>query len=196
MVYFPGDALLAVSRPRGLPIGNLTSQFWANVYLDEVDQAAARDFHGLGYVRFVDDLLLFGGSKRELWQAKRALRPAFDALRLTLHPGAHPRPVSEGFPFLGFTVFPERRRLKRRKGVHFRRTLRAGVARWRVGDLPTAQLATAVQGWVNHGRYGETVPLQKALLADLPDPILDRLLPQPGAWVPGWGRSCSGGGVW
>jgi hypothetical protein len=33
MVYFPGDDLLAALRPRGLPIGNLTSQFWANVYL-------------------------------------------------------------------------------------------------------------------------------------------------------------------
>ncbi|MBM3143383.1 MAG: RNA-directed DNA polymerase [Chloroflexi bacterium] len=37
MVYFPGDDLFAANRPRGLPIGNLTSQFWANVYLNPLD---------------------------------------------------------------------------------------------------------------------------------------------------------------
>jgi hypothetical protein len=36
-VYFPGDDLFAVNRPRGLPIGNQTSQFWANVYLNGLD---------------------------------------------------------------------------------------------------------------------------------------------------------------
>ena len=36
MVYFPGDDLFAASRPRGLPIGNLTSQFWSNVYHEPV----------------------------------------------------------------------------------------------------------------------------------------------------------------
>ncbi len=40
MVYFDGDDLLAANRPRGLPIGNLTSQHWANVYLNELDQYA------------------------------------------------------------------------------------------------------------------------------------------------------------
>lgn len=39
-IYFPGDDLLAALRPRGLPIGNLTSQFWANVYLHEFDKFA------------------------------------------------------------------------------------------------------------------------------------------------------------
>ena len=43
-------------------------------------------------------------------------------LRLTIHPGAQPQPVTEGVPFLGFIVYPEQRRLKRRKGLHFRAT--------------------------------------------------------------------------
>jgi len=43
MVYFPGDDLFAVECPRGLPIGNLTSQFWANVYLNELDQRVNRE---------------------------------------------------------------------------------------------------------------------------------------------------------
>ena len=55
MVYFTGDDLFAVSRKRGLPIGNLTSQFWANVYLNELDQFVKRELRCKAYVRYVDD---------------------------------------------------------------------------------------------------------------------------------------------
>ncbi len=43
MVYFSGDDLFAANRPRGLPIGNLTSQFWANCYMNEFDHFVTRD---------------------------------------------------------------------------------------------------------------------------------------------------------
>ncbi len=59
IVYFPGDDLFAICRPRGLPIGNLTSQFWANVLLDPIDHFVKRELRCPGYVRYVDDLLLF-----------------------------------------------------------------------------------------------------------------------------------------
>ena len=67
MVYFPGDDLFAVNRPRGLPIGNLTSQFWANVYLSPIDHFVKRELRCPGYVRYVDDLLLFGDDRGMLW---------------------------------------------------------------------------------------------------------------------------------
>ena len=56
MVYFPGDDLFAASRPRGLPIGNLTSQHWANVYMNELDQYTKRKLKCRAYIRFVDDV--------------------------------------------------------------------------------------------------------------------------------------------
>lgn len=66
MVYFPGDDLFAANRPRGLPIGNLTSQFWANVYLNGLYHFVKRQLKCRGFVRYVDDLLLFSDSKRDL----------------------------------------------------------------------------------------------------------------------------------
>ena len=115
MVYFPADApahgsgegLFAALRPRGLPIGNLTSQFWANVYLNPFDHFVKRQLRCKAYVRYVDDLLLFAGEKPTLWAWKKAIEARLAGLRLTIHPGAHPRPVSEGFPFLGFTLSPK-----------------------------------------------------------------------------------------
>ncbi|MBX3056934.1 MAG: hypothetical protein KF770_10720, partial [Anaerolineae bacterium] len=164
MVYFPGDDLLAALRPRGLPIGNLTSQFWANVYLNPLDQFIKRRLRCKGYVRYVDDLLLFAEDKATLWAWHEAVVDRLAELRLTVHPGAHPRPVSEGIPFLGFHIFPERMRLKRRKGIAYRRKFRQLLRRYAAGEIELAQVNVSVRGWVNHARFGNTVGLRKAVL--------------------------------
>jgi len=57
MVYFPGDDLLAAARPRGLPIGNLTSQNWANVYLNDLDQFVKHRLRCHAYLRYADDFV-------------------------------------------------------------------------------------------------------------------------------------------
>ena len=163
MRYFPGDDLFAVLRPRGLPIGNLTSQFWANVYLNSFDHFVKRELRCSAYLRYVDDFLLFADDKATLWRWKDAVVERLDGLRLTVHPGAHPRPVEEGIPFLGFITFPYRRRLKRRKGVGFRRRLRVLVDGFRRSDVPLGRVTASVQGWVNHVRYGNTIGLRKAV---------------------------------
>jgi hypothetical protein len=164
MVYFPGDDLLAVLRPRGLPIGNLTSQFWANVYLNPLDHFIKRTLRCPAYLRYVDDLLLFSDDKGQLWEWQAALTQRLAALRLTAHPGAHPKPVGEGISFLGFVLFPQRRRLKRRKGIYYQRKLRALLAAYARGEIPLETVTASVQGWVNHVRYGNTVGLRKAVL--------------------------------
>jgi len=164
MVYFSGDDLLAATRARGLPIGNLTSQFWANCYMNPFDHFVKRELRCHGYVRFVDDFLLFADDKATLLRWRAAIVDRLARLRLTIHPGAHPRPVAEGLPFLGFTIYPDHRRLKRRKGVCFRRRLNQLRAAYEGGEITLDQLTASVQGWANHVRYGNTVGLRKAVI--------------------------------
>lgn len=166
MVYFAGDDLFAISRPRGLPIGNLTSQFWANCYLNPFDHFVKRELQCAGYVRYVDDALLFADEKSTLWQWKAAVEERLTALRLTIHPGAQPQPVTEGFPFLGFRVWPEQRRLKRRKGIYYRRKLQRLVTAHETGVISLQQLQASILGWINYVRFGNTVGLRKKLLRD------------------------------
>ena len=166
MVYFPGDDLFAALRPRGLPIVNLTSQFWANVYLTPFDHFVTRELRA-PFVRYVDDVLVFGDDKRALGEMKTALEARLSRYSLTIHPGAQPRPVTEGFPFLGFLLTPEKRRLKRRKGIYFQRKLRRLLRAYTAGDLPLDDVTASVQGWVNHVRYGNTVGLRKAVLGKM-----------------------------
>lgn len=73
MVYFVGDDLLAAVRPRGLPIGNLTSQLWANAYLSSFDHFVKRELRCQAYLRYVDDFLLFSDAKASLWRWREAI---------------------------------------------------------------------------------------------------------------------------
>jgi RNA-directed DNA polymerase len=173
MVYFPGDDLLAACRPRGLPIGNLTSQFWANCYLNPFDHFIKRELRCPSYLRFVDDFILFAHDKPTLWRWKTAIEARLADFRLTIHPTSQPKPVSEGIPFLGFIVFPQHRRLKRRKGIHYQRRLRCLVGDYTAGCISFDQLTASVQGWANHARYGNTVGLRRSILTPLVIPRVD-----------------------
>lgn len=103
MQWFPGDDLLAAARPRGLPIGNLTSQFWANVYLNGFDHFVKRELKCGGYVRYVDDFLLFGDDKAQLHRWRSTIVEYLVTLRLRLHENrAQVYPVKTGIPFWAF----------------------------------------------------------------------------------------------
>ncbi len=164
-VYFPGDDLFAVNRPRGLPIGNLTSQFWANVYLNELDQAVKRRLRCGAYLRYVDDFLLFADSRRKLWDWKAAIRDLLDGMRLTMHEGSSTvYPATKGIPFLGFRLYPGYRRLKRRNGVAFARRFRRSIHDLSSGRIGRDDLDLRVQGWIAHAAHGDTWGLRRALL--------------------------------
>lgn len=166
MVYFPGDDLFAINRPRGLPIGNQTSQFWANVFLHPLDLFIKQELGCRAYVRYCDDLLLFGDDKATLHRWRAAIIERAATLRLTLHEGrAHVVPVVTGLPFLGWRVFPYRRRLKRRNVIAFARRFRAQRARYAAGRCTLDDLHASIQGWIGHARHGHTLALRRALLA-------------------------------
>lgn len=165
---FPGDDLLTALRPRGLPVGNLTSQFWGNCFLDGLDHFIKRTLHCRGYVRYVDDLLLFDDDRARLWAWQRDTGLYLERLRLRFHAGAHPRPVGEGIPFLGFVLYPTRRLLKRRRVVAFRRRLGLALEALAEGRAEAFQVAAGVRGWLAHARWGDSRGLRRQVLGRLP----------------------------
>ena len=192
MVYFPGDDLWAANRPRGLPIGNLTSQFWANCYLNPLDHFVTRALRcqgrSPGYLRYVDDFLLFADDKGQLWAWKRAIQDFLADLRLALHERESTvYPVASGIPFLGFRVYANHRRLKRANGVAFARRLRRHCAAVAQGELAYEELHQRVQGWIAHAAHGNTYRLRESLLASaiIPPPGAS---PIPGSQPPSRGR--------
>ena len=165
-VWFSGDNLFAINRPRGLPIGNLTSQFWSNVYMNPIDWFATGDASGdLGcaaYLRYVDDMALFSDSKRTLYAHKQALIGRLAEARLTIHESeAQVLPTHLGIPWLGWVIYPTHRLLKRRNAVKFTRRFAQLLDLYRAGQIPYAELDASVQGWIAHVDFGDTWGLRE-----------------------------------
>ena len=166
MVCFPGDDVLAPLRPRGLPIGNLTSQFWSNCYLNPLDWFVTRQLGCPAYLRYVDDMALFSDSKRQLARWREQIVDYLTRLRLTIHQeSGQPFPVTVGIPWLGFVIYPTHRKLKARNVVAFRRRLERNISLYRAGQITFGELDSSVQGWINHVRYGDTWGLRGYLFA-------------------------------
>ena len=122
------------SPGRGVPIGNLTSQFWANVVLDAVDQQVVVGRGIETWARYMDDMVAFAPDKRSLWRLADDVRGMLGALRLQAREDAtRVAPVREGVPWLGFLVWPERVRLQREGRRRLARKLAASVARAEAG---------------------------------------------------------------
>jgi retron-type reverse transcriptase len=165
MVYFPGDDLLAACRPRGLPIGNLTSQFWSNCYLNPLDHFVRRELVCPAYLRYVDDMALFSDSKSQLWEWKAAVVERLQRFRLTIHDrSAQVQPTEAGVPWLGFVVYPTHRLLKARKAVHATRRLGERFEAWQKGLISFGEFDAGVKGWINHVRYADTWGLRRHVL--------------------------------
>lgn len=151
---------------KGLPIGNLTSQWFGNFYLDEVDHWAKEARRMPGYVRYMDDLACWADSKQALFALAADLRML---LRERLHLELKEErtvvaPVGEGMPFLGWRVFPA---LLRQQGLRLRsqhRLLARREAAFERGELSAAQLQDCVRAMAGPRKflgYGE--PIRSAL---------------------------------
>jgi RNA-directed DNA polymerase len=168
MEWFPGDDLLSPLRPRGLPIGNLTSQTWANLYLDSLDQVVKRELKCPAYVRYCDDFLLFSDDKAQLHAWKEAVQEHLNGLRLALNwRRSTVYPTSTGIPFLGFRVYPTHRRLRADNTRLAHARLRRNRDAYHAGRMSAAKFRESLRAWIAHASHGNTYRLRRAMLRDI-----------------------------
>lgn len=146
------DRSRGISAGRGLPVGNLTSQFFANCYLDRLDHFVKQGLRARCYLRYMDDFLLFEES-RELLKAYRDQLSdfLFRELGLELKPAAtRLQSCRQGLNFLGVRIFPGSARLRNRNRVYMRRRTAARVREFRQGEISENQLAQSMQSVCAH----------------------------------------------
>ena len=164
-IHYPGDDLFTpYERRQGLPIGNLTSQLFANVYLDRFDHFVTEVLRA-PYLRYVDDFALFADDRAQLG-AWRARAEAFLARRrLSLHrQKTFVAPTGEPAAFLGFELRPGgRRRLPEANVRRFRNRLRGLRDRWRAGTVTRKEVEQRVGAWVAHAAHADTWRLRRAI---------------------------------
>ena len=101
----PHKTLFKVPKNRGLPIGNLTSQFFANVYMNTFDHFVKRELKVKSYLRYVDDFVLFDSSKDRLLEWKYHIENYLEKyLSLKLRDDFKLKKVKEGLDFLGYII--------------------------------------------------------------------------------------------
>lgn len=110
---------------KGLPIGNLTSQFYGNVYLNPLDQFVKHELKARHYIRYVDDAIVLHEDRAVLEDWKAAIETFLaDRLCLRFNEGATClKPVSCGINFLGYVVHPDHRLTRRRVAGNFKTRL-------------------------------------------------------------------------
>lgn len=156
----PAKSLFAQDEHHGLPIGNLSSQFFANVYLDPLDQFIKHRLRAPHYVRYVDDFVLLHESPQQL-NAWRAAIGSFLEERLRVRLASAKtilQPVARGVDFVGQVIKPHRRTLRRR-------TLNAALSR--LQSIPAEDLAQSASSYLGLARTATHSHRDRCRIANL-----------------------------
>lgn len=169
-VHFPGDDLFTpFERRRGLPIGNLTSQWFANIFLDPLDHFCAEALRA-PYLRYVDDFALFADDAATLERWRHRIGAFLACRRLKLHPRktvilATNAPAT----FLGFELHADgQRRLPEDGLARARNRLRGVKDRLKAGTITNDEARAKVQAWRAHADFANAEHLQRAMLEGVP----------------------------
>lgn len=159
--FFPGDDLFTpTSRAAGLPLGSLTSQWWANRYLDPIDHHIKDRLRVRPYLRYMDDLVLFADDREALARLVREVEERMWSLRLRLH-RYEVMPTSGGLGFVGYRVQPDQTRVKRTTVARAERRLAGHLDMLRRGELRREDFGASLRSTLAHWRFADSFRLKE-----------------------------------
>lgn len=151
----------------GMPIGNLTSQFFANVYLNELDYFVKHKLGAKYYIRYVDDFVILYLDRKVL----RGWREEIDAfLRENMKIELHPEktgiiPLENGITLLGFRVFPKYRLLKKSNARRIWGRLERFKEKCDAGEMSRKDVVRSLDGWLAYAKFANSYKLRKKVVA-------------------------------
>lgn len=166
--YFPRDDLLTpLQRCKGLHIGNLTSQFFANIYLNPFDHFVKQQLRVDCYLRYVDDFALFSDDRSVLADARPMLEAFLATLRLTIHPvKSQLFQTQVGPTFVGFRIFQDHIRVKSANLRRARYRLKRLKKHYATGRITFKRLTQSIRSWAAHLSHADTWHLRQDIFAN------------------------------
>lgn len=160
------DLIVAGYSP-GIPIGNLTSQLFANIYLDQLDHFIKEELRVKYYLRYMDDFIVLGENKADLTKTLAAIRAfLIDTLKLELHPRkVRLFPARLGVDFVGYVVFTDHILLRPKNVRRFAKKLRKQQKALAQGKITQEELMASVRSWIAHAVHADTFGLRRKLFA-------------------------------
>jgi RNA-directed DNA polymerase len=155
--------------PRGLPIGSLTSQLWANVYLNELDHHLKDVFQVQYYIRYMDDFVVFHNNKCYLRDLLGEITEYLaDPLRLTLNGKTQIFPIRpRSVDFLGYRIWPEYRLLRKGNLRRTRRKLKKLARLYAIGQISLVDIQPSIVSWIGHAQHADSWRVRNKILNNL-----------------------------
>lgn len=153
---------------RGMPLGNLTSQFLANVYLNELDQFVKHTLKVKYYIRYVDDFLILHQDKNTLEYYEKQISQFLEQeLLIELNRDKSViQPLSRGVDFLGFRCFYHYKRLKLRNLRQFHQKSQTFAEMYPRGEIGYDKLYDFMEGWIAYAKHANTYAFRRKVLTD------------------------------
>ncbi|HLC50696.1 MAG TPA: RNA-directed DNA polymerase [Candidatus Nanoarchaeia archaeon] len=146
-----------------MPLGNLTSQFFANVYLDQLDQFVKHELRIKYYIRYVDDFVILDNNFQNLEKYKEKINEfLIKILKIDLHPGKSKIiKIDSGVNLLGYRVFSYHRLLRKNNKRKFERNFKERVELYKNGILKRSDFEASLQGWFGYAMWANTYKLRQ-----------------------------------
>lgn len=162
-------AVIGDLAPKGLPLGNLTSQLWANIYLHELDDFVKHGLREKRYLRYMDDFCVVHHDKAHLQRIRRDIEHfLWDQLRLTTNHKTQVFPVAQyrgrGLDFLGYKIWPHHRRVRKDSVLRMRKKMRKMQRQYARGDIGLDDVRAVVASWIGHVSHADSENLRAELL--------------------------------
>lgn len=151
---------------KGMPLGNLTSQFFANVYLNDLDQFVKHVLKAKYYIRYVDDFIIFHRDKSLLMAWKLQIDNFLKtSLKIELHPEkSRIIALKNGITFLGFRIFHKYKLLKKSNARRIWKRLDAFKKKYDNCTMSQEQIARSLEGWIAYARFADTYNLRNRVI--------------------------------
>jgi retron-type reverse transcriptase len=163
--WFEGDDLFTpIERPKGLPIGNLTSQWFANWMLNDLDHFITSSLGIGGYVRYCDDFVLLHNDRQVLKEASSEIRQHLAQIRMRLHEHKlSVKPVCAGVTFVGYRIWPTHRLIRKANIRLFRRRVGWMRRAYANRDIDWVDIKIRLDSWIGHARHADSQQLIRRL---------------------------------
>ena len=147
---------------KGMPLGNLTSQFFANIYLNELDHFIKHKIKARYYIRYVDDFLILHNSKEQLEIWKQEINNFLNKnLKLELHPNkSRIVPLSRGIDFVGFKNFYYYK-IPRKRNI---RKMLFKISKYKNNKITKEEILKSFQGWNAYTKWSNSLKLRRKVV--------------------------------
>ena len=151
---------------KGMPLGNLTSQFFANVFLNELDQFVKHKLRAKYYIRYVDDFVILDSSKERLIEYKSKINLFLrEKLDLNLHPEKSKiLRLEDGVGFLGLRIFPDHKRIQKRNIRRFDKKFKRLHELYKNSHIEREKVLEHFEGWLSYISHANSFKYRKHLV--------------------------------